>query len=438
MGRRLRTFVNLILLFCLVLGTLYLNPDTAFAANEPALSSGAAMVYCENTGTAVYAKNLNVKYAPGGLTRMMTALIAAQTLPMDKEIKISKTAANQSASSLGLKEKELIPVKDLLSATLLFGSDTAAYALAENTFGSVDEFIENMNKTVKNLDCKKTRFRSVTGRYVRGQHTTAKDYMRILKVALSNRIIREIGSKRTYRFAPTNKHKERTLKRETVLTDDNLEICGYTGIAALQDRQGAVRIDDNGMRLFVVLLENSQQQRQSDLIALTGYAKDSIDGYRVVKKGKKLGKVKIGHGEKTEIDAYSLKDGYAYLPKEGSKALIRTRSIMYGNVTAPVKKGQVVGHCNIYVGDEVTHKVPLVAGETVGEGWFPSYIGISNFSAIIIMAVIIIMALLLLTVIILKTKARRRRNRRRKRRIRRIVEQQLREEEENKRRSRRY
>lgn len=429
---------NLIVLCFLVTGMSFVNADSDAAKNEITVSSGGAMVYCENTGATVYAKNANVRYAPGGLTKMVTALVAAQTLSMDKEIKISKNAASRGGTLLELRENEVVTAKDLICATLIFGSDAAAYALAENTFGSVDEFIGKMNKTVRNIDCRRTKFKNVTGDNARGQYTTAKDYMQILRVALSNRTIREISQKNTHRFSMTNKHKARTLSRKGITAGGDEKLSGYAGTEAAQDRQSAVQSGDNGMQLFIVLLEASQQQRQDDLLKLAKYAGSRVDGYRVVKKGKRLGKVRVKHGEKTEIGAYSASDGYAYLPKEGSKKLIKTGSIMYGNVKAPVKKGQVVGHCNIYVGDEVTHKVPLLAEESVGEGWFPSYFGISNFATIVILIATIILASFLMAVVILRAKAKRQRERRRKRRIRRILEQQLREEEGRRRRNRGY
>ena len=68
----------------------------------------------------------------------------------------------------------------------------------------------------------------------------------------------------------------------------------------------------------------------------------------------------------------------AYLPAQGSKELIKTEVVLKSDVEAPIKKGDVMGSYRIYVSDEQVNEIDLVSTESVGTGWIPSYIGISN------------------------------------------------------------
>ncbi len=78
--------------------------------------------------------------------------------------------------------------------------------------------------------------------------------------------------------------------------------------------------------------------------------------------------------------------------REASAKLISTKTVMRDDVEAPVKAGTVVGTYQIYVADELVNEVNLVITEDIDQGWFPSYLGISNFATIIICIVFIFAA----------------------------------------------
>ena len=94
--------------------------------------------------------------------------------------------------------------------------------------------------------------------------------------------------------------------------------------------------------------------------------------------------------------------------REASAKLISTKTVMRDDVEAPVKAGTVVGTYQIYVADELVNEVNLVITEDIDQGWFPSYLGISNFATIIICIVFILLLTLFLTISITKARNRRR------------------------------
>ena len=111
---------------------------------------------------------------------------------------------------------------------------------------------------------------------------------------------------------------------------------------------------------------------------------------------------------------------------------------MKDDVTAPVKKGDVVGTLEIYAADDLVNKVDLIIKEDVAEGWFPSYLGISNMTTMVICGVAVLIVILYVWLQVAKAKARRRRQKLRKEKIRHMAMEQLREEQSRKEREWRF
>lgn len=408
---------------------------------EPELYSDAAAIYCKNTGEIIYSKKLKSKMSPYSITKVMTALLAVQKLPLDQEVTVSAEAASQEGSSMELKEGEVIKVKDLLYGLLMLSGNDAAYALAEAVSGDVPSFVDLMNETAKNISCKNTLFSTPSGfiNDVSEHYTTAKDMMEILRVAFDNETVKEIAGTKKHKIPATNESEERVLKNknEVLLSSDNY-VAGKTGYWDDYNSSIVMEYNKDGLGLLIVLMGSQADKRLEDCNELVKYATKKVRGIDVVKAGEAAGKVRVKHGAKTSIKAYTLTAGVAYLPKEGSESLIDTKVTMNDDVKAPVKKGDVVGSYNIYVGDEIVNKIPLVAKEDVKTGWILSYIGISNNVTIVICIVLLLVLALLITRLVNKANAKKRKRAARKRMAMEIAKKQLEKEEYDRRRGWRY
>ena len=180
------------------------------------------------------------------------------------------------------------------------------------------------------------------------------------------------------------------------------------------------------------------ETRNKDILNLVNTISSRVEGVKVVGKGVAQGKVRIKHGAKTRLEVYTKDVGYAFIPKEASESLIQTQVKLKDDITAPVKKGDIVGTLEIYAADDLVNKVDLVIKEDVGEGWFPSYVGISNTTTMIIVGVVLVIVLLLLWIQVAKAKAKRRRKKLRQEKIRRMAMEQLRAEQSRKEREWRF
>lgn len=389
-------------------------PCSSYAAIEPTLTAKAAVVYCENTGEVVFTKNEDMKLQPYSVTKLITALVTVMNSPLDRTVEVSPAAASQSGSCVGLKAGEKVTVEELLYGALVQSGNDAAYALAESVSGSKDKFVKQMNRVAKNIGCTGTHFDSPAGLKSGNNYTTAEDLMMITKVVMDNETIREIAGTEKYMMKPTNKSGVRALKSGVFSIDDSV----YAGKNGVWDGEAttALGCDVNGLNLYVVILGDTEEGRTADAKALIKYSDDKIEGVLAVKGGENVGSVRVRRGAETKVDVFTARDGYAYIPSEGSRSLISTEIAINDEVKAPLKSGDEVGTYKIKVGNELVNEVPLIVKKDVEVGWPTSYLGISNRLALIIgiAAAVILSVLVILLIIRIIVKIRRRIARKRK------------------------
>ena len=412
----------------------------AAGPKKPSITSGGAVTYCQNTGEIIYSKNMHTKFAPYSTTKMMTALLAVQNLPLDQEVTISERAVQEGEATMELKAGEVVTVKDLIYGTLILSGNDAAWALAEAVSGDVDSFVDLMNKTAANIGCENTHFANPNGMDDKNHYSTAYDMLQITKLALSNETIRAAAGTVKYTMEPTNLSKKRVMKTHVPLINkpESGFYAGKTGYWDDYNCSIVLGYEKNGLQLFVVVLDATKEEREKDVKTITNYTSEKVEGVKVVGKDAEQGKVRIKQGEKTRLDTYTEETGYAYLPKEASESLIGTKVVMYNDVTAPVKKGDVVGKLEIYVGEDLVNEVNLIIKEDVKTGWFPSYLGISNRATIIICVALALLLILRIWLGIEASKRKKRKMQERQRKIEEIARQQLEAERNRKERDWRF
>lgn len=415
-------------------------PAWAAAVKRPAITAGGAVTYCQNTGEIIYAKNKNKRFAPYSTTKMMTALLAVQNLPMDKEVTISERAAQEGEATMNLVPGEVVTVKDLVYGTLILSGNDAAWALAEAVSGNVNKFVKLMNKTAKNIGCENTHFSNPNGMDENDHYSTAYDMMLITKLALSNETIREAAGTVKYKMDATNKSDKRVMKTHVPLIGEKNSgyYAGKTGYWDDNNCSIVLGYENNGLQLCVVVLDATKDEREKDVKKITEYTSKKVEGVKVIDKDVEEGKVRIKQGAKTRLRTYTAEVGYAYLPKEASESLIGTKVVMYNDVTAPVKAGTVVGKFEIYVGEDLVNQVDLIIKEDVEKGWFPSYLGISNRATVIIGVIVVLLLIARIWIGMEAAKRKRRKKIERQRKIQELAMQQLEAERDRRERDWRF
>ncbi|MCB1409206.1 MAG: D-alanyl-D-alanine carboxypeptidase [Rhodobacter sp.] len=145
----------------------------------------AALIMDVRTGEILYqTDNANSRLHPASLTKMMTLYIAFEALEngeisLDTRVRISRHAAAQPPSRLGLRAGQTISFRYLIRAAALRSANDAAVAIAEAIEGSVPRFADRMNRTARAIGMQRTHFANPHGLTTDGHLSTARDMARL-------------------------------------------------------------------------------------------------------------------------------------------------------------------------------------------------------------------------------------------------------------------
>ncbi|MFG6530273.1 MULTISPECIES: D-alanyl-D-alanine carboxypeptidase family protein [unclassified Sulfitobacter] len=160
------------------LWVLVLLPLSAIAAPY------AAYVIDARTGKEIHAENADTRLHPASLTKMMTLYIAFQAvergeISLDTQVTISKNAASEPPSKLGMRPGQKIALRYLIRAAAVKSANDAATAIGEAIGGSEAAFARRMNRTAKQLGMTRTTFKNMHGLTESGHLSTARDMTRM-------------------------------------------------------------------------------------------------------------------------------------------------------------------------------------------------------------------------------------------------------------------
>lgn len=159
---------------CIVTISVMLAPIGASAAPY------AAMVMDARTGEVLHSRNADTRLHPASLTKMMTLYVAFQAIErgeitLDTPVQISRNAASEPPSKLGLRSGQTIRLRFLLRAAAVKSANDAATAIGEAISGSEEAFATRMNRTALAMGMRNTTFRNANGLTQSGHLSTARD-----------------------------------------------------------------------------------------------------------------------------------------------------------------------------------------------------------------------------------------------------------------------
>jgi D-alanyl-D-alanine carboxypeptidase len=132
------------------------------------------------TGKSLAESNADALAHPASLTKMMTLYLLFDALEhgkvkLDQPFSVSRWAASQAPSKLGLMPGQTISVRDLILGIVTHSANDAAVTIAENLGGSEPAFAEQMTAKAHQLGMMHTFYRNASGLPNPGQLTTARD-----------------------------------------------------------------------------------------------------------------------------------------------------------------------------------------------------------------------------------------------------------------------
>ena len=245
----------------------------------PPTTSERIIVIDPASDEVFYERNADKRGAIASTTKIMTALLLAESGDLDKELTIEDGDTKCAPVRIGLKTGEIYTRRDLLTALLVKSSNDIAQALARDNAGSLEDFAEKMNNRAKDLGCKDTLYINPHGLPpINDQpepYCTARDLARIAKEADKRPEIREIVKLKTYDFMLGTEPKKKKITLEN--TNHVLRTYEYcdgmkTGFTEAAGHCLVCTGEKDGKRRIVVVLNGTSTSVWKDAQSLLEWA----------------------------------------------------------------------------------------------------------------------------------------------------------------------
>jgi D-alanyl-D-alanine carboxypeptidase (penicillin-binding protein 5/6) len=236
-------------------------------ARDPYLG---AIVVDATSGRVLFEERADSKGYPASVLKLMDLLIILEKvqlgqLSLQEPVPVSARASKTGGSQVWLAEKEVFTVEEMLYALMVQSANDAAVALAEKVGGSVDGFVELMNKRARELGMTSTVFNSVHGLPPSaGQKhdiTTARDFSILCRELLKHPETLRYTSTRERVFRPNAADKAVVMRTHNHLLSQVQGCDGLkTGYITQAGYSIAVTAARNGQRVIVVVLDSADRK----------------------------------------------------------------------------------------------------------------------------------------------------------------------------------
>ena len=358
--------------------TLFLAACCAAASAQtpqpPEVAARQYLLIDLNSNQVLAEREADARAEPASLTKLMTAYlvfnaIRDKKLTLEQTLPVSPRAWNErkAGGSLMFVDTTMTPkVSEVLRGLIVQSGNDAAIVLAEGVAGSMESFVDMMNRQAQAWGLKNTQFKNVAGLTEAGHYSSARDVATVAAHIINDHPdFYPIYATRQYTYNRIKQDNRNMLLGRDASVDGMktgfTEAAGYCLVAS------AVHDTPAGKRrlLSVVLGTASREARAAESQKLLNWGWAAWDAVRLFESGKAVATVPVWKGEKPEAKLGAPGALYVTVPKgEGDKlktAIVRTDPLL-----APLAAAQRVGSIKITTaGGTAVATVPLVVLEAV-------------------------------------------------------------------------
>ncbi len=207
------------------------NPQLAAVQRNAAqidfeISAKSALIKDLRTNLTLYAKDPGQKLPIASLTKLMTAVVAAEKLSFDEAVEISREDIKTVPFVARLVPGEELAVADLLRAMLVASANDAALALARKAGGDIQKFVQEMNHRARAMGMSGTSFTNPVGFDDPNHYSTASDLAKLVEEFLTDPNLSEIVSTKEAVIISLDKKLKHKLITTNKLMVEHPEITG--------------------------------------------------------------------------------------------------------------------------------------------------------------------------------------------------------------------
>ena len=323
---------------------------------------------------------------PASTTKILTAILAIESLPLDKKLTASYNAVMSipsGYSNAAIQVGESLTVKELLEVFLVHSANEAGFILAENVSGSFSAFADLMNKKAKQIGCKNTHFTNPSGLHDENHYTTAHDLSLIAQYCMNNETFRSFVCMPSCTIAATDKYEERYFRNTNDMLNSksqyyNENIIGIkTGYTSQAQNCLISGFRKNGIELISVVLgapayagTNGVSGKYTDTQTLFDYGSENFAIKNILKTGDVVTEVQVEHATKDsknlDLIAENSIDIFA---SKGTFELLKPTITLKENIKAPIKANDILGTVTYKV-DGIDYTTNLLAKNDVAVSTF--------------------------------------------------------------------
>lgn len=375
----LKRIFSAFLIICLIF-----IPTFTVSAYEPTgfeITAKSAMLVSLDTNEVLFEKNADDKVYPASITKIMTTLLILESDKYDPNAKIAMTEealdlVSGTGSSVSLlKAGEEISQLDLVYMVLMSSYGDCALLAAEYYYGSVENFVAQMNTRAAELGLEGTHYENPIGLHSEQNYTTARDTYKLTAFALQNQTFKEVCESTRHTVPATNMSGERTLSTTNFLQDNTTEYyysyakgvkTGYT------DEAGRCLVSTasyNGYNYICVVFGCPPDKKNhfTESKELYRWAFNNFEFKKVADSENPVAEIAVDLSLNTDFVSLYIEDGFvSILPKDADDSTISiVAKPISEKVDAPIKKGDVLGTADIIYAEQVIGTVNLVSNEDV-------------------------------------------------------------------------
>lgn len=320
------------------------------------------------TGKVIEGDNIHLKRPPASVVKLMVALVVMEKVAKGEVKLTDQVAVTREASKIGgsqvyLKEGETFSVEELMKATLIASGNDAAYALAEHTAGSKDEFVKLMNEKAKALNMTDSEFHSVHGLPPsKGQEP---DLSSSSDLAILGRELLKYPKLIEW----TSIKSEPFRDGKFIMNNHNKLLTRMGGVDGLKTgfyRESGFNIvataQKNGLRFIVVVLGSPKAKTRDD-IAVEKFKK-AFSQYKmlnIVKQGEVIDKdVILDDGKYRKIKGVAGANLLYPVPND-KKGTVQKEPFIPASIKGEIREGQKLGELIVKFDNEQIGKVDIVS-----------------------------------------------------------------------------
>jgi D-alanyl-D-alanine carboxypeptidase (penicillin-binding protein 5/6) len=327
------------------------------STREPRVEAASAILADLDAGEVLWERNADEPRPIASVTKIMTGLLVVEATDPDEVVTASPNAAAQTGAELGLRAGEQQPVRQLLMALMLQSANDAAVALAEHVGGTVDAFVDGMNRRARRLGARDTRFASPNGLDDSG-FSSARDLVDITVEAFRDVTFTEVVATKFHRVPAPEGEPRRIQNRNALLWLYPGAIGVKTGYTAAAGFCLVAAAERDGLRLVAVIL-GAPEAPWSDVAEVLNHGFETWQRRTVVGADTVLDPIEVDGG-----DVAVRADGpLSLLLRRGQEVDLEVRS--EPGLSLPVAEGEPVGEVVVTADGETLGQVPVVASRTV-------------------------------------------------------------------------